>query len=55
MIARGSQLLLYQFTLPAFDAAFFVLVLRWMIVAVVLAAAAWVVLGLRGQKREREA
>ena len=55
MIDRGSQLLRYQFTLPAFDAAFFVLVLRWMIIALVLAAAGWVFSGLRNQRRRSEA
>jgi hypothetical protein len=53
MIDRGGQLALYQFQLPVFDAAFFALFLRWMIVAVILAAAAWLMLGVFGGPRKR--
>ena len=36
----GSQLSLYTFQLPAFDAAFFAGALRWLILLVIVAGAA---------------
>jgi hypothetical protein len=46
---RGSQLMLYQFQMPAFDAAFFLMVVRWLIVLTIAAAAAWLISGLLGK------
>jgi hypothetical protein len=51
MSERAGQLARYQFQWPVFDAAFFALLLRWAIVAVVLAAAAWLVFGVLGQRK----
>jgi hypothetical protein len=45
---RASQLMLYQFQVPAFDAAFFLMVVRWLIVLTIAAAAAWLISGLVG-------
>lgn len=46
MTERGSQLMLYQFQMPAFDAAFFLAVVRWLMVLTIAAAAAWLISGL---------
>jgi hypothetical protein len=46
---RGSQLMRYQFVLPALDAAFFLMVVRWLIVLTIAAAAAWLISGLVGR------
>jgi hypothetical protein len=54
MTERGSQLMLYQFQLPAFDAAFFLMVVRWLIVLTIAAAAAWMISGLVGKARGEE-
>ena len=53
---RGRQLMLYQFQVPAFDAAFFLMVVRWLIVLTIAAAAAWLISGLvgRGQQQPTE-
>jgi hypothetical protein len=51
MSERAAQLARYQFQWPAFDAAFFALLLRWLIVAVVLAGAAWLIFGVLGQRK----
>ena len=48
MIDRGSQLMLYRFQRPVFDAAFFALILQWMMLAVVLAGVAWLIFGVFG-------
>ena len=42
MLDRGAALGRYQYHWPSFDAAFFALALRWLIVAVALAALAWI-------------
>jgi hypothetical protein len=49
LTTRGSQLMLYQFQVPAFDAAFFLMVVRWLMVLTVAAAAAWMISGLVGK------
>jgi len=48
MLERGGQLILYRFEWPVFDAAFFALVLQWMMIAVALAGLAWLVFGVFG-------
>ncbi len=48
MLDRGSQLILYRFEWPVFDAAFFALFLQWMMIAVALAGLAWLVFGVFG-------
>ena len=48
MLERGSQLILYRFEWPVFDAAFFALFLQWMMIAVALAGLAWLVFGVFG-------
>jgi hypothetical protein len=52
MIDRGGQLMQYQLQWPTFDAAFFALFLKWMILAVILAAAAWVIFTMFGAQKE---
>ena len=49
MTERGSQLLLYQFQVPVFDVAFFLMLVRWLIVLTIAAAAAWLISGLVGK------
>jgi hypothetical protein len=49
LTTRSSQLMLYQFQVPAFDAAFFLMVVRWLMVLTVAAAAAWMISGLVGK------
>jgi hypothetical protein len=51
---RGQQLMRYQFQVPAFDAAFFLMVVRWLIVLTIAAAAAWLISGLVGKGGARE-
>jgi hypothetical protein len=51
---RGQQLLRYQFQLPAFDAPFFLMVVRWLIVLTIAAAAAWLISGLVGKAQPAE-
>jgi hypothetical protein len=51
---RGPQLLRYQFQLPAFDASFFLMVVRWLIVLTIAAAAAWLISGLVGKAQPAE-
>jgi hypothetical protein len=43
MTDRGSQLALYQYTWPVFDAAFFAAMTRGLIVLVIAAGAAWLI------------
>jgi hypothetical protein len=38
----------YQFAWPALDAAFFVIAIRWLMIAVVLAGLAWLIFGVLG-------
>jgi HupE/UreJ protein len=40
----------YQFQMPTFDAAFFVIVIRWLMVALVLGGIAWVIFGVFGNR-----
>jgi hypothetical protein len=51
MIERGTALSLYQFEWPAFDAAFFALLLRWAIIAVIVAGVAWLIFGVFGREK----
>jgi hypothetical protein len=51
---RGQQLMRYQFQLPAFDASFFLMVVRWLIVLTIAAAAAWLISGLVGRGQAAE-
>ena len=51
-VDRYFALRRFQFQLPAFDAAFFVIVIRWLMVIVVLAGLAWLIFGVFGNKRE---
>jgi hypothetical protein len=51
---RGQQLMRYQFQLPAFDASFFLMVVRWLIVLTIAAAAAWLISGLVGKGQPAE-
>jgi len=53
MIDRATLLRRYQFEWPVFDATFFALLLRWMMLAVVLAGAAWLIFGVFGARRHR--
>jgi hypothetical protein len=46
---RARQLVMYQFQMPAFDAVFFLMVVRWLIVLTIAAAAAWLISGLVGR------
>jgi hypothetical protein len=46
---RGSRLMMYQFQMPAFDTTFFLMVVRWLIVLTIAAAAAWLISGLVGR------
>jgi hypothetical protein len=54
MTERGGQLMRYQFQVPAFDAAFFLMVVRWLIVLTIAAGAAWMISGLVGKARGEE-
>ena len=51
---RGQQLMRYQFQLPAFDASFYLMVVRWLIVLTIAAAAAWLISGLVGRAQSAE-
>src|SRR5262245_14150716 len=44
----------YQYQMPAFDAAFFVILIRWLMVAVVLGGIAWVIFGVFGRHDSAE-
>jgi HupE / UreJ protein len=52
LLERGSQLILYRFEWPVFDAAFFALFLQWMMIAVALAGLAWLVFGVFGLRTD---
>jgi hypothetical protein len=43
MTERGGRLALYQFQWPLLDAAFFALAVRWLMLAVIVAAAGWAI------------
>jgi hypothetical protein len=47
---RSQQLMRYQFQVPAFDASFFLMLVRWLIVLTIAAAAAWLISGLFGRQ-----
>jgi hypothetical protein len=53
MTERGSALMQYQFRWPAFDAAFFVILLRWLMIVVACAAVVWLVSALRRHRDVR--
>jgi hypothetical protein len=48
---RYFALIRFQFVWPALDAAFFVIVIRWVMIAVVLGGLAWLIFGVFGQRR----
>jgi hypothetical protein len=48
---RFALLRRYPIEMPVFDAAFFAVLLRWMMLAVILAGAAWLIFGVFGQRR----
>jgi hypothetical protein len=54
MTERGSGLSQYRFEWPVLDLAFFDLLLRWAIVAVALAAVAWVIFGVVARRLKPE-
>jgi hypothetical protein len=47
MTERGGRLAMYEYQWPVFDLAFLDLLLRWAMVAVGLAAVAWLTFGMR--------
>jgi hypothetical protein len=47
-VDRYSAFRRYQFFWPALDAAFFVVVIRWLMVGVALAGLAWLIFGVLG-------
>jgi hypothetical protein len=49
MSERFSALMLYPITLPALDTTFFLMLVRWLIVLTIAAAAAWLISGLVGR------
>jgi hypothetical protein len=51
---RGQQLMRYQFQVPAFDASFFLMVVRWLIVLTIAAGAAWLISGLVGKAQPKD-
>jgi len=51
MTERFALLRRYPFAWPVLDAAFFALLLRWMILAVALGAVAWLIFGVLGARR----
>jgi HupE/UreJ protein len=51
MTDRFALLRRYPFAWPVLDAAFFALLLRWMILAVALGAVAWLIFGVLGARR----
>jgi hypothetical protein len=55
MLDRGGSLWLYQYQWPVFDAAFFALCLRWLILAVALAGVWWLVTALASRRRGENA
>jgi hypothetical protein len=44
----------YQFEMPAFDAAFFVILIRWLMIAVILGGLAWLIFGVFGRHDSAE-
>jgi HupE / UreJ protein len=51
MLDRGALLSRYRFEWPVFDAAFFALSVRWLMLAVGVAAGAWLLFGVLGRRR----
>ena len=54
MIERGEALVQYRFEWPVFDAAFFAGVLRWAMLAVIVATALWIFSVVRGLLKPSE-
>ncbi|OFW29427.1 MAG: hypothetical protein A3H97_17270 [Acidobacteria bacterium RIFCSPLOWO2_02_FULL_65_29] len=52
---RYYGLIRFQFEWPALDAAFFVIVIRWLMVGVVLAGLAWLIFGVFGRRESATA
>jgi hypothetical protein len=52
LLERGGRLMLYRFQWPVLDAAFFALLLQWMMIVVALAGLAWLVFGVFGMRLE---
>jgi hydrogenase/urease accessory protein HupE len=55
MTERGVQLAQYRFEWPAFDARFFSLVVRWMILAVIVSAIGWLLSLVRVNRKDKHA
>jgi uncharacterized membrane-anchored protein YitT (DUF2179 family) len=51
MLDRGALLSRYRFEWPVLDAAFFALSIRWLMLGVVVAGAAWLVFGIVDRRR----
>ncbi len=54
MTERGSQLMLYQFQAPVLDLAFFAWLVRWIMLAVIVAGAAWLLRGVFGRTADEQ-
>ena len=52
MLDRYSTLSRFRFEWPVLDAAFFVIVLRWLMLLVALAGVAWLIFGVLGRRSE---
>jgi hypothetical protein len=52
MTERAGRLVRYQFTWPALDAPFFLMVVRWLMVLTIAAAAAWIISNLTRPRRQ---
>jgi hypothetical protein len=50
MTERGGQLMQYRFEWPVFDLAFLDLLLRWLMLAIGLAAVAWLIFGVLAKR-----
>ena len=48
MTERGSELLLYNFTVPALNYSFYATVLRWIMLALIVVGAGWLLKGVFG-------
>jgi ribose/xylose/arabinose/galactoside ABC-type transport system permease subunit len=49
MTERGSRLIQYQFSWPAFDVALLVTVMRWLMLLLIVAGTVWLLRGLFGK------
>jgi hypothetical protein len=54
MTERTGRLMLYQFQLPVFDAAFFSLAMQWLMIAVATSAVFWLIRVIRTQRSARQ-